>query len=126
MYLWLKKGSAEELKKIGLGVKKDHASGRDYHEIFLGNVIDPTRKISDTVKALVEEITVIEHIYYNFQKDGVYKKDGVTILAEKQPGENRDCQKLSISGPTLEKVEEIYTLFRQGKLVPTKKWVKKM
>jgi hypothetical protein len=123
MYLWIKQGSEQEATALGFRVEKDDVSGLPYVPLHSFNVCDPTRApLSPQLVALVDRVTELDSIHSGFRKDGIYRRDGCELVAKKHLnvslslGDDTEKQELSISGPTVEAVDEMYSLFREGKL----------
>jgi len=124
MYLWLKdrmEERLEELKKQGrignLSLHVDNLSGKKY--VFdTVHVGDPTSTIPEALNELVEQVTVRETIHTGFRYDGIYRVDDAVLTAS----HTGDSQELRISGPSVESVNTIYSLFRQDKLQPEENW----
>ena len=132
MYLWLKQGAEEQLqffKEQGLvgdlRVITDDSSGKKYINTYT-EVGNPINEIVECLGDLTEKVTSQNRIYRGFRAEGVYRHNGATLMA-KTSGNFHDhlqesWQWVNISGPSIEAVETIYSLFRQGKLAPEENW----
>lgn len=131
MYIWLKEGAEEKLQALkekglvggNLLVQTDRISG-EKHITTYATVSDPTINIPECLGELTEKVTAQESIFNGFRADGVYRHNGATLVAttEISHPSNHFYQKVNISGPSVEMVKTIYSLFRQGKLAPEENW----
>ena len=131
MYLWLKQGAEEQLqffKEQGLvgdlRVETDRTSGKKYINTYT-EVSDPTSEIAEALGDLTEKVTAKDHIVCGLRADGVYRHNGATLTVKTGMyyQDSREVwQLVSVSGPSVEAVNTIYSLFRQGKLAPEENW----
>lgn len=133
VYLWVKDDAERQLqilkhqKLVGdLLVQIDRSSGKKYISTYT-ELSDPTSEIAKALGDLTEKVTARERIHRGLRPEGVYRYNGATLIAKTTVDGLSDSsqdtyQWLKISGPTIEAVENIYSLFRQGKLVPEESW----
>ena len=135
MYLWLKQGAEEQLQAFkeqglvgDLRVETDHISGKKYILTYT-EVSDPTSEIAEALGDLTERVTAKDRIVSGLRAEGVYRHNGATLTVKtgmhSYEGYSREVwQRVNISGPSVETVKAIYSLFRQGKLTPEENWGK--
>ena len=132
MYLWIKDGFEEQVEALLIvekpnrfvGIFTDVLSGRKYIETY-SNIGDPTIKIRPDLLALMAEITVHDNAVGHSYQEGIYRFEGVTIMVRTTSwNQSLPCsQSVYISSPiSLEKLQRIYALFRQGRLTPVERW----
>ena len=136
MYLWLKQDVEEQLRVLkeqglvgDLRVETDRTSGKKYISMYT-EVGDPTSEIAEVLGDLAERVTAKDRIFRGLRAQGVYRHNGATLTV-KTGMQSRDYsqevwQWVNISGPSVETVEVIYSLFRQGKLTPEENWEKRI
>lgn len=122
MYLWLKQGSEGQANALGMRVKHDDMSDLSFIQYYeaLDSASAPIRQ---DLMALVERVTLRDSIHPGLHCDGVYHRDGCELTARSRllgssslGDPDIEMQDLSISGPTVEAVEKMYSLFLEGKL----------
>ena len=131
MYLWLKQGAEEQLQVLkeqglvgDLRVETDRTPGKKYINTYT-EVSDPTSEIAEALGDLTEKVTAKDHIVCGLRADGVYRHNGATLTVKTGMyyQDSREVwQLVSVSGPSVEAVNTIYSLFRQGKLTPEENW----
>ncbi len=91
-------------------------TGLSFH--FLVEFMD-LRPIPGVITTAIERVTGEESIFAGFRSNGLYRAGGATRSVTTCVMEIEGTyQHISVSGPTIESVREIYSLVRQGKLAP--------
>lgn len=129
MFLWLKNrdcvagysGKHFDVR-TGLG-----PHGTEAYFISVSDPCDPTRFMpSEEILQNVVHVTCRITITRGLRTDGVYRHDWAELMAKTiNQGSVSNCvwaQELTIMGLTVKAVDEIYSLFRQGKLEPEENW----
>jgi len=125
MYLWLKPNSRARVQQLvtnrvlgDLKVETDRDSGQEVIKGW-GDVGDPmSPKLPVALRDLVDRVTAETQIYSGFRREGIYSHEGVTLAVKT----GSDCQAIKIIGPSVDAVNEAYSLLRQGELTPTEDW----
>lgn len=128
MFFWLKQGAEQKLEDLrekglvgDLKVETDDISGKKYVRVY-EELDDPTSELPKCLSELTERVTAKERILRGLRTEGVYRHNGAILIAT--TGRYTDkyvrevWQWVNISGPSVEAVRAIYSLFRQGKLKP--------
>ena len=140
-YVWLKaeaEAKLAALKEQGLwgDVRLDisRKTGQKYISLY-ESLSDPTAEIPNIPQELIERVTIKESIHTGFRTNGVYRceeakgaelvaKTEVRVHSEMNANsiERETYQNISVSGPSFEAVKSIYSMFRQGRLLPDENW----
>lgn len=119
MYLWLKKGSEQQAVALKFSVEKDKFSGESFIH-YNSDACDPSKaSLCQELANLVEKVTLKEIICRGPQYDGIYRRDGCELTAITRIScgfDQTESQDVNISGPTVEAIDNIYSLFRESKL----------
>ena len=134
MYLWLKPGAEKQLPNLkeqgvvgDLRVEIDSTSGNKYISTHF-QVDDPTYEVAKALGNLIEKVTAKICIFRGLRAEGVYRHQDATLVANTSTRRTPDSlqeeawQWLNVSGPSMEAVKSIHSLFRQGKLTPAENW----
>ena len=145
MYIWLTEKAKKQFKKRDVDwacgkkefeflgdvrVETHENSGKKYIDVRCDNPMDLTFIFPDIPQELIEKITLKGRIEVNFRTAGIYHQDDALLLLESRSFIERSSEDLilvtwqdvSASAPTIEKLKNIYSLVRQGKLQPEENW----
>lgn len=140
--IWLKPGqgildvieSDKNAGKLPKYIRVETHKGTD-EKYIISYVVpcDPTNKFPTIPAQYYDRVTFWQEIHTNFRAEGVYRHKGAEMLLTnktKYPairstvGKNEPeiLQEIKILARTLEDMVEIYSLVRQGKLLPAENW----
>ena len=136
MYLWLKEDGAEGLEALKekglLGWDFRPETHRGTGKKFLGVYEDLDPILEVVPEEIVGRVTMKEQIYRNFRSEGVYRHEGAELTVKTDLRihsestatniEREEYQEISVSGPSVRAAKTIFTLVRQGKLLPEENW----
>lgn len=128
-YVWLRSGAEERLAAlndqqvyVGPQIKIDHTSGTKYVVVHEDIFANPTSVPNE----LVEKVTVRDVTYRGFRTEGIYRRGKAVLIVKSthtsEAGRSRWYQEISVSAPTMRAAKKIYSLVRQGELLPEENW----
>jgi hypothetical protein len=106
----------------GLDAQRDPVSGKWFSVHEGGNCDRTFQRLREDLAGQIEQVTFKGVICRGLRPDGVYSHSGCWLTAITKIANRTEIQMLSISGPTVNMVNETYTLFRQGVLDPEENW----
>lgn len=124
MFLWLKESAEKKLDPKEWCIRT-HRTGAKYVEVS-GAVDEFIVGIPSIPQEFIERVTLKDTIYRGSRNEGVYRHNGATLVVKSSTYfsafDQVACQDITVGAPTICALVAIYTLVRQGKLLPEENW----
>lgn len=140
LYFWFRSdveaerelASLKEKGRVGdLRVDTDRETGQQYLAVY-EDAFDPTATFPNIPSSIVARVTLKDRIYCGFRTEGIYRHEGAELMVKTHVQvhsemmadriEREEWQEVTVSGPNVTAVRNIYTLVRQGNLLPEEDW----